>query len=553
VVELTYFVILFLLIRTFHLVALLIRIFHLDPALVVCMVLPWVGLIFLAVMIMSVDRGAWLPGGPASGYPSYLMTIPIRTSTLVFWPMLYGALSMIVAWYAFSWLVAVPQGWSLPAYWPPLLMVALCAWLQVICWAPFANPLAKMLPLMLVSIGMVLFGPSYAFRVAETHALSSASIAIIYLVLILLAYPAALAGLSMARRGDVLGWSGSGRASRVVDAATAALFRTALPRRPFKSADDAQAWFEWSGEAFEKTILMIFGCVYVTALLAYWIGQLAFPLEASSADSAIGIRLTSMWVVFANPSWYRFWVFAPILLFFAALWAGGRHHTSIPQSFSRFFAVRPLSNISIVAAKLRLAARAAVRAIPFAFVLLLLSAKYGAATGPLGLLLAEYAGPLILARILLSGLAVVYLLWKFSADYLFLGLPEKPYFSALLIFLEFMIALACYFGVTSVPSVLHSPEQLALSSIVAVLAFIKLAVLIVIARALLRRGLIDAAQLRRMLIPWCCAAIAVSAAAVLVVPANLVVPWGVAAAVVLLMPGVRIALAPLTLEWSRHQ
>jgi hypothetical protein len=57
----------------------------------------------------------------------------------------------------------------------------------------------------------------------------------------------------------------------------------------------------------------------------------------------------------------------------------------------------------------------------------------------------------------------------------------------------------------------------------------------------------------RILSWWCIAAVLCSAVAVVVVPANLIEPWGVVAIVILLMPGVRIALAPLMLDWDRHR
>ena len=53
-----------------------------------------------------------------SGYPSYLMILPLSSRSLALWPMLYGTLTVSLAWAALVELVLRPRGGILSSAWP---------------------------------------------------------------------------------------------------------------------------------------------------------------------------------------------------------------------------------------------------------------------------------------------------------------------------------------------------------------------------------------------------------------------------------------------------
>jgi len=171
----------------------------------------------------------------------------------------------------------------------------------------------------------------------------------------------------------------------------------------------------------------------------------------------------------------------------------------------------------------------------------------------LGVLLYQFGTPSDIVRVLLATLVPIYLLWKLSSDALFIDISGKSWLTASALLAVFSILLGCAYLIEHYPAIPHSHDQRVLSGIFAGLAIAKLAALSAIVSALLRRGLVDWVLVNRIALPWCLSAALISATAVVLVPSNVIAPFGVVSIVILLMPGVRIALAPLTLEWDRHR
>src|SRR5262245_50695953 len=109
---------------------------HSDGAAAGAAVMPLaaVFMYFLAIFTLgsSVDLSA-----RESLLPARLFTLPVRTVTLVAWPMLYGTAAMIGLWLAVALLALRPWGVAVPLMWPALLAAAFLAWTQAFMWMPY--------------------------------------------------------------------------------------------------------------------------------------------------------------------------------------------------------------------------------------------------------------------------------------------------------------------------------------------------------------------------------------------------------------------------------
>ena len=84
-------------------------------------------------------------------------------------------------------------------------------------------------------------------------------------------------------------------------------------------------------------------------------------------------------------------------------------------------------------------------------------------------------------------------------------------------------------------------------------AIVKLLLAACVLPALRRRRLLEARALRRLLGLWLIVAVVLAGLLCWLIPANVAPRHLVAAGVVIALPMVRIALAPLALNWNRHR
>jgi len=85
------------------------------------------------------------------------------------------------------------------------------------------------------------------------------------------------------------------------------------------------------------------------------------------------------------------------------------------------------------------------------------------------------------------------------------------------------------------------------------MTIVKLILLPIAIHQLLRRRLIDRTKLPNIAFIWLLSAAVAIAIAVSLVPAQLVSPWMTASVIILLMPGVRLAIAPILYDYNRHR
>ena len=101
-------------------------------------------------------------------YPTRLFTLPVTTSALAGWPMLYGALAVAILWLATRFLAVWPSAFDVPVIWPALLAASLLAWTQALMWMPYGLPGLRVIVAMLwlATIDAVVMLAIY-FRISE--------------------------------------------------------------------------------------------------------------------------------------------------------------------------------------------------------------------------------------------------------------------------------------------------------------------------------------------------------------------------------------------------
>jgi hypothetical protein len=262
------------------------------------------------------------PGGRAAGFPPRLFTLPLRTSLLVAWPMLYGTVTAAALTLGLAWLILVPCGRvQTVAWWPALLAAAYLACCQAVCWTLVRAPLWRLVVVILVlpsvALGAVLAWARYGLDITATQ------VNLGLCALIGLAYAAALMGVARDRRGD--GWGGAWPGQ---------LLRRAVPRRPgrhgpFASPLAAQRWLEVRRHAW-----VLPGFVGLFLALLFW--AKALPLDpadvARCAAAVVGFPL--------------------VLAFFVGFGMGKGSFWARDLHLAPFMAARPLTSRALAHAKL---------------------------------------------------------------------------------------------------------------------------------------------------------------------------------------------------------
>src|SRR3989454_1313461 len=141
--------------------------------------------------------------GRQSMYPARMFTLPVSTTALTLWPMLYGAAAMAILWLATRFLAVWPSGFDIPVIWPALAAVSLLAWTQALTWMPYGLPGLRVI-LAVLWLGTVDSIVLLALRYQASEAVMVAIVA----PPIPLAYLAARFAVGRARRGEVPDWRG---------------------------------------------------------------------------------------------------------------------------------------------------------------------------------------------------------------------------------------------------------------------------------------------------------------------------------------------------------
>ena len=180
--------------------------------------------------------------GRFSGFPSWMYTLPLRTSALVIYPMLLGTVLMATA--VVAWELIIRTYWELPIElmhigWHLLLAVATLISVQALIWS-----LHRFRWIRIIALVATLYGFLYVTLVGHTWNFSGGMA--LWFGGVSLTIPVALAGgiagVERDRRGAWQGWTG-----RLLE-----YLLDLIPRRHgcFPSGARAQFWFEWRRKGF---------------------------------------------------------------------------------------------------------------------------------------------------------------------------------------------------------------------------------------------------------------------------------------------------------------
>jgi hypothetical protein len=499
-----------------------------SQSFVIVSVFPSFGVIgfFLNALLYVEDVGSM-----TSGYPRRTFTLPVRTRTLVFWPMLYASSVAALLWVAIAGLVYRRSGFEIPVLWPALGMGVTMAWLQAFSWMPFRFGWVGVVAAVL-GIGALGGLAFWLFVAREVPASAFAALLAVYMVA---AYATAVAALASDRRGDTWRlWPGWLRFSMGPDLARRA-------RRPFRSPAEAQFWYEWRCHGLGLPVA-------VAGFLLFYLALGLYTARGAGSGGYSAFATTAL--------------FLPV---FMACSVGGATTRLAPawvrdRDPIRFVAIRPMASGGLVAAKFRMATWSVLLAWAVSLVpvlLLVVAARLGGSSeDPWQALTTRYPGWRADAIVALGAVVLPALAWAQMTGFFPIGLTGRKWIETAIAFAFTGLLMA--FGAVVVWLPTHPDDQPRVLAAVPWLVGADVALKAVVAAwaypVALRRGLIRGRQVVNILAAWVVMTSCAVGFAALLIPDWLpvskpVVLLGVAAFV----PLTRFALAPLALDWNRHR
>jgi hypothetical protein len=462
-----------------------------------------------------------------SMYPTRMFTLPLTATALAGWPMLYGAVAMSMLWLATRLLTVWPSDFDVPVVWPALLAASLLAWTQALTWMSYP------LPGMRVIVTVLWLAAIDAVVMLALHYKAPEPVMLAILAPhVPLAYLAARRAVARARRGEVPDWRGVfGRLGQIADA---------LPRRRgrFLTPERAQVWFEW--RRIGRSLPAMVGIVLPFELVLLFIFR---ETPAIVFETLLGVLFTPPFMA----------------AFAAATVSKSNSDGSDSYSVTPFIATRPLTSVSLIAARLKVTIRSTLAAWLLVIVAIPVALKL---SGTLPLVgdwtrnLIEAAGtPRAIAIVLLVFTGLLASTWKQLVQSLYIGVSGREWAVKASVFLTLsLLAVLLPFGhwVLRKRAVMAALWN-ALPWIAAVLVCVKLSVAGWIAMRLHDSRLLRGRTLVLGAVCWDVAVFALYGLLMWIVPTLLVRSYFLALVAILAIPLARLSATPLALAWNRHR
>ena len=509
--------------------------------LLVDIVPMWVSVLALGVMFCFTEADA-RRGAPQ--FPSRLFTLPVRTSTLVTWPMLYGIVAVLVVSIAWEKLVlsSVPRTEWMPVHFMPVIFVATAmVLLQATVWSLPAFPANRLIVLSLLLFGLVWLAvwprahAGVGDWTAERTAAFQRNSNIALVVVSVAAYFIALVAVERARRGGRFAWGALW--------ASASRFTALFPRwsKPFSSPAAAQLWFEWQRGGWLLPALVAFFMALILGPIS-WVVMIESPPSATGIDAEATVPMLCL--VLTLPFWLSFFV--------------GQRNAEMELKLAPFQLLRPLTNGETILAKHRSAFVSTMLSWLMVLVAtpiwLALWCDTSALANGWRMLEARHSIGTVWVMVLLALAAAVALTWRWLVLSLYMGLWGRPR-----IFI--WRAAVCFFGgwllLIYVAHVSDHPRQLKqwleAGRYLAGLAVVKVLIAAWVFHRAHQRGLLSGCSVLAYLTLW------IGITFCLVVPSWLLLAHTnlpnsvIVSGAMLVSPLVRFGLAPLAFEAGRHR
>lgn len=493
-------------------------------ALVVVVPLAATLLYFLAVFTYGLAGDL---AARQSMYPARMFTLPVTSAALAGWPMLYGSTAMAILWLATKLFAVWPSGVVVPWIWPAFLAASLLAWTQALTWMPYPfrglRVIVTVLWLAMIDAVVLL---ALSLKASELVMLA------ILAPHVPLAYLVARFAVARARRGDVPDWRRLfDRLGRIEDV----LLRR---RNRFPSAARAQEWFEW--QRYGRSLPALVGILLPFELAMFFLFR-----------DTPAIVFETLLCVLVTP---------PFMAAFAA--------ASVSQSNSQgrdsydltpFIATRPLTSVSLVAAKLKVTVGSTIAAWLLVLVALPIALRLSGAGTVVIDRAREGIGfvgtPRAIAIVLLGVLALVASTWKQLVQGLYIGMSGRGWVVKASVFLTLSFLAVVWplgkwiVGNRDVMAALWN----AFPWIVAVLVCFKLSAAAWIAVRLRNTRLLSDRTLVIGAACWDVSVFALYGVFVWIVPTLIVRSYFLVLVAILEVPLARLSAAPLALAWNRHR
>jgi hypothetical protein len=480
-------------------------------------------------------------GSLTSRYPRYMLTLPVRTGTLVLWPMLFVSVGAGLLWVVAALLVYRPAGYHAPLFLPALSLAGLMAWAQALAWMPIRVFWVREFTTIILAMLLGCLG-ALPVWIMFTGAGSAVLVALVLLTYIAAAFVVGWAAVASDRQGiDWRIWPTQSNLARLIGPG-----RLARAKRPFRSAFDAQLSYEWGchGLILNGFVGVIQFVIWGVLLLRQGRGT---PTWLALIFAILPIVLVTM-IAATGPAFGRFRPF----------WS---HQRGLAQT-STFIATRPMTSARLVAAKFRMAAASVIAnwilAVAGTTCWLAVSDNHDNAQVLAREFFSRYPGGKGFAVIALTCILVPALSWRFLTGSLVPVLTGRRWVAdgAVWLYLSFLAAL----GGCGVWLAKSEPDQLArlysvIPLLVLAIVLVKGATAVAGFHLALQRRLLSWRNIASLLGLWfvltvCGIALAVLLGSTSAVPISLpILALGVAA----LVPLARFPLATLALDWNRHR
>jgi len=476
-----------------------------------------------------------------SGFPTHFNLLPITSRTIVNVLAIFSVSVLVSTWAIVDSFVLAPIGQSIALAATLPTIVAGLLLLQMLVWTPLGVPFVR-IPLALCIVGVTIASMSYEAQNSVPVPLVVGAPVIVFVVGLLCSYQS----VAMTRCGDKLPWD-TQLDDQVVEPVTTAA------ASGFGSPFKALLWMEWRTHG--RVLPVVVGSICLLSLAAFF-EKGAYPLDpiARSMDGPGMIR---------GPLWLMIGQGIPFVVLWMAACVSGSGSKSEEKNkeaiINPFAAVRPSSVGTLISAKFGAAALATLWAwaavTPFIVLWMCIPANDLGATAPAVTLMAKYASSNIWFCMAVGLLVFMLLTWKVQVDNLFFQHTEREWLKYV-----YWIVLPLIYAAPVEIIVLAWADPDFFSGFAAIaplviyiIAGLKCITAAIVSLSLVRRHILTASSAIQTTVLWLIVVAVLSALMTLAVPAGQQSALLVASVTVLLVPAVRIGLAPLELHNSRHR
>ena len=480
-------------------------------------------------------------GSLTSRYPRFMLTLPVKTSLLAFWPMTFVSIGSGLLWVAVALLVYRPAGYQAPILMPALALAGLMGWAQALAWMPIRVFWVREFSTILLAMILGCLGALPIWLIMN-RTNSTGLAAVILLSYIGAAFLVGWAAVASDRHGMAWRfWPAQSTFARFVRPRS-----QSREKRPFRSPFHAQISYEWACHG-----LMHNGFI---AVMLFVIWGILLLRQGHGTPEWLALIFTILPIVLIATIAATGTAFGR----FRPFW----EHTRGFVRENTFIATRPMTTARLVAAKFRMAAESVLINWALAVIgttgWLVSSDNLDIAAVLVRDFFSRYPGGRGVAVIALTGILLPALSWRFLTGALVPVLTGRRWVAdgAAWLYLSFLAAVGgCGFWLTR-----STPGEI--GRVYAVIPFLVVGIVLVKGilalagfHAALERGLMSWRNVAGVLSFWvtlsaCGISLAILIGPISYVPVSLpILALGVAS----LVPLARFPLATLALDWNRHR